>query len=52
MRFYANVQNLFTVTSYKKGYDPEVAGMDPSDMDGYNLGRGIDDGFVPHPRLI
>ena len=52
LRVYANVQNLLTITSYKKGLDPEVAAIDveEGDMNGYNLGRGIDDGFVPHPR--
>lgn len=51
-RFYGSVQNLLTISSYKKGYDPEVAAINPGDMNGYNLGRGIDDGFVPHPRTF
>jgi TonB-linked SusC/RagA family outer membrane protein len=49
-RIYASAQDLLTVTSYKKGYDPEVSAINPEDLNGYNLGRGIDDGFVPHPR--
>ncbi|HKJ79420.1 MAG TPA: SusC/RagA family TonB-linked outer membrane protein, partial [Prolixibacteraceae bacterium] len=51
LRVYASAQNLFTLSSYK-GLDPEVAAMSPGDLNGYNLGRGIDDGFTPHPRIF
>lgn len=50
LRLYASAQNLFTLSSYK-GLDPEVAAQSPGDLDGYNLGRGIDDGFTPHPKI-
>ncbi len=50
LRLYASAQNLVTFSSYK-GLDPEVAAIDPGDLNGYNLGRGIDDGFTPHPRI-
>lgn len=36
---YANAQNLFTVTDFWKGYDPEIA-YDSSATDGVSLGGG------------
>lgn len=44
LRFYAQVNNLYTFTTYD-GFDPEVA-MNP-DRATY---RGYDSGSVPHPR--
>ena len=45
VRFYVNIQNLFTITKYK-GYDPEVGS--------YNQGvllRGIDYARYPSQRI-
>ena len=44
LRFYAQVNNLYTFTAYD-GFDPEVA-MNP-DRATY---RGYDPGSMPHPR--
>ena len=52
LRVYVAGQNLVTFTGYERGFDPEVAAYDSGDMDGYNLGRGIDRGFTPIPRTV
>ena len=41
IRFYANVNNIFTLTGYS-GFDPEIAGS--------NTSRGVDYGLYPHTR--
>ncbi len=50
LRFYAQVQNLFTLTSYD-GMDPEVGfGFDNGDTDRFS--SGIDLGYYPRPRIL
>ncbi|MBN1182767.1 MAG: TonB-dependent receptor [Bacteroidales bacterium] len=50
LRFYASVQNLYTLTKYN-GMDPEVGyGFDNGDTDKFS--SGIDLGFYPRPRTI
>ncbi|MFV8225478.1 SusC/RagA family TonB-linked outer membrane protein [Christiangramia aquimixticola] len=43
LRFYASVNNAFTLTEYK--------GYDPSASNGAPIGGGIDQGFYPVPRV-
>ncbi|MFH0760945.1 MAG: TonB-dependent receptor [Bacteroidota bacterium] len=50
LRVYAQVQNLYTLTTYD-GMDPEVGyGLDNGDTDRFS--SGIDLGFYPRPRII
>jgi len=50
LRVYAQVQNLFTLTSYD-GMDPEIGyGFDNGDTDKFS--SGIDLGYYPRPRII
>lgn len=52
LRFYANVQNLYTITKYT-GYDPEIGTNVPNQSgQGTNaLTAGIDWGRYPTPRI-
>lgn len=47
VRLSCNIQNLWTITSYK-GYDPEI-GASTSDMNGYVY--GLDNGRYPSPTV-
>ncbi|MFW5656930.1 MAG: SusC/RagA family TonB-linked outer membrane protein, partial [Bacteroidota bacterium] len=50
LRLFGTVQNALTISDYI-GYDPEVGSYNEA-ASGYNLGRGIDRGFVPNPRTF
>ena len=44
IRFYASINNLFTLTKYQ--------GFDPTTSTGSPLGGGFDQGFYPNPRTF
>jgi hypothetical protein len=52
LRIYCSLENFFTFTKYKRGYDPEVGGFN-SGSGGDNLERGIDNpSAFPNPKTI
>ncbi len=52
LRIYCSLENFFTFTKYKRGYDPEVGGFN-SGNGGDNLERGVDNpSLIPNPKTI